>query len=198
MLRAGCCGGENRTNSDRRVIIGAGLLSGRCSLTDADDVLSICISGAYQSGKTSFIAALAPVSSVAVDLAQAYGDIRAMLDYARVSLPAPLGVCDLYGQTGAVTLSRAMLYQFEAFVFLVDASVPDTDAEAAAQLKVLVNGRTPFVVAATKSDLPSARSADAIRETIDLPTGIPLYTCSAKDPARVRYVLGKLARFFEH
>lgn len=163
---------------------------------DDNNPLSICVSGAYKAGKTSFIAALGPVSSVAVDLAQAYGDIRAMLDYARVRLPAPLGACDLYGQTGAVTLSRAMLYQFEAFVFLVDASTPDTDAEAAGQLEVLVGGNTPFVVACSKSDLPSARSVDEIREALRVPIGIPLYTCSATDPATVRYVLGKLARFF--
>jgi signal recognition particle receptor subunit beta len=137
------------------------------------------------------------VSSVALDLAQAYGDIRATLDYAQVRLPAPLGSCNLYGQSGAVTLSRAMLYQFEAFVFLVDASTPDTDSEAAAQLDVLVNGNTPFVVAASKSDLPTARSVQAVRESIGLPIGVPLYACSATDPTSVRYVLGKLNRFFE-
>ena len=120
-----------------------------------------------------------------------------MLDYARVSLPAPLGVCDLYGQSSAVTLARAMLYQFDAFVFLIDASLPDTDAEAAAQLEVLLDGHTPFVVAASKTDLSSARSADAIREAVGLPTGVPLYACTATNPASVRYVLGKLARFFE-
>ena len=168
----------------------------RWHLADENSPLSICISGAYQAGKTSFIAALAPVSIVAVDLVQAYGDIRAMLDYARVSLHAPLGVCDLYGQSSAVTLSRAMLYQFEAFVFLVDSSLPDTDAEAAAQMEVLVSGNTPFVVAASKIDLLSARSVEAIRPAVNLPIGLPLYTCSAKDPASVRYVLGKLARFF--
>jgi signal recognition particle receptor subunit beta len=155
------------------------------------------VSGAFQAGKTSFIAALAPVTTVAVELAQTYGDIRAMLDYAQVGLPAPLGVANLYGQSSTVTLSRAMLYQFEAFVFLVDASTPDMDAEAAAQLDVLVNGNTPFVVAASKSDLQSARSVQVVRESVDLPISVPLYACSATDPASVRYVLGKLNRFFE-
>jgi signal recognition particle receptor subunit beta len=163
---------------------------------DEQDQLNICISGAYQAGKTSFIAALAPVTTAAMDLAQAYGDIRAILDYAQVKLPAPLGVCNLYGQSSAVTLSRAMLYQFEAFVFLVDASLPDTDAEAAAQLEVLVNGNTPFVVATTKTDLLSARGVDDVREAVKLPYNVPLYRCSATDPASVRYVLAKLERFF--
>lgn len=132
-----------------------------------------------------------------MELAQSYGDISTFLDYAQVQLDAPLGVCNLYGQTGAVQLSRAMLYQFEAFVFLIDASSSDTDAEAAAQLRVLAEGNTPFVAAASKADLPAARDADSIREGVGVPIGVPLYRCSATDPASVRYVLGKLGRFFD-
>lgn len=158
--------------------------------------LNVCVSGAYQAGKTSFMAALGPLSTVTLALAQSYGDINAPLDFAQVSLPAPLGLCNLYGQTSAVTLSRAMLYQFDAFVFLIDASSSDTDAEAVAQLAVLVSGRTPFVVAASKADLPSARDVDTIRQAVRVPIDVPLYTCSATDPASVRKVLGKLARFF--
>ena len=43
-------------------------------MTDGLAPLNICVSGAFQAGKTSFIRALAPVSEVSLDLAQAYGD----------------------------------------------------------------------------------------------------------------------------
>lgn len=101
----------------------------------------------------------------------------------------------LYGTPGPArfdplippALSRAM-----GVVVVIDGTKPDTFARAEELIALITNRKIPFVIAATRNDLPGATAPAEIRRRLGIAPGIPVYPVSAKQPADVRRVLESL------
>lgn len=156
----------------------------------------IVVTGPEQSGKSTFVGQAAEDESVlnrkdregeSVPVATDYGQLR-WKDFD----------ISLYGTPGHnrfdPVIPKALRHAMGAVV-LIDATRPDTLPLAGEIIAKILERRIPFVVGATKSDLPGGMDAETIRQQLNLAKGIPVYPISAKERSDVHHVLESLVDY---
>ena len=155
----------------------------------------IVVTGPAGSGKSTFVATAssgsrpidhpAPEREPAV-VAMDYGWLR-WNDFGIV----------LYGMPGTSDTDPFASPAFShvmGVVIIVDGTAPGTLTRARELTARIIKTKIPYVIAATRNDLPGMMSTDEIRHRLAVPKTIPVLPISAKVPEDVHHVLESLVR----
>jgi len=143
-------------------------------------VPKILVTGAYHSGKSSFIHAIS-TQAVSVDRL----GTTVALDHGYVEYKGM--AADLFGTPGqerfdAILENNPVFEKETVGVFLViDSSNPDTFGRSFELLEKTMSKGLPYVVVANKQDLPNALPLDEIRQKMRLPLAVPIVAASVRE-----------------
>jgi uncharacterized protein len=160
--------------------------------------VKIVITGPFAAGKTQFIRAVSEIDVVSTErritdeTARVKRDTTVALDFGRISVDKDL-VLYLFGTPGQrrfefmwEILAEGML----GFVVLADSTRPDTFKETKEIIDVFSSySDSPFVVAATKQDMPDAWAPEDIKIVLGLDDSVPVLPCIGLDRESVKGVL---------
>ncbi len=163
--------------------------------------LKVVVTGTFNAGKTRFIRSASdgpPVLTEELTFGVESGikkSTTTALDYGKVVMPDGMHLY-LFGTPGQDRFSfmRDVLAQgMDAYILVVDS----TDGGAILQARVIGNifaamPPVPWIVAATKVDLPGALDEEELRRYLDVPLEIPIVPCNAQQRSSVHHVLATL------
>ena len=160
--------------------------------------VKMVVTGPFNAGKTEFIQTVSEIDVVATE--RKITSKKEMLketttvamDFGRITVDEEL-VLYLFGTPGQKRfdfmweiLSEGML----GFIVMVDSTRPETFREARTILETFrAYAPTPYVVAASKQDLPDAWDIDDMRIALRLDPSIDLIPCVSIDKNSVKEVL---------
>ncbi len=161
--------------------------------------LKVVVTGAFNAGKSTFIRTISTVPPVLTEELTFGGEsavkrsTTVALDYGRAVTEGGL-LLHLFGTPGQARFSfmREVLAQgMDAFVMVVDS----TDSGALYETQALLDAfarlpNAPYVIAATKGDLPGALRDDELRRYLHVEA--PIMACDARSRASVQAVLEAL------
>ena len=157
----------------------------------------LAITGAFNTGKTTFVRSLSEIDVVDTDRAttspaeqRVKSTTTVAMDYGRINIDQ--WVVRLFGTPGQARFDfmREILTKgVDGVLVLVDASDPAT-IDTAASIIAQFRGE-PFAlgVVMNKSDLKAEVSADVLRQQLELPDRVKIYTSVATDRESVRQVV---------
>jgi signal recognition particle receptor subunit beta len=157
--------------------------------------VKMVITGPFAAGKTQFIREIDVVSTerrISDETARLKRDTTVALDFGRITVDKDL-VLYLFGTPGQrrfefmwEILAEGML----GFVVLADSTRPDTFKETKEIIDVFSTySNSPFVVAATKQDMPDAWAPEDIKIVLGLADNVPVLPCVGLDRESVKGVL---------
>src|SRR6202158_3271008 len=163
--------------------------------------VKMVVTGPFNSGKTQFIQSVSEIDVVSTerkissDAERVKENTTVAMDFGRITVDAEL-VLYLFGTPGQKRfdfmweiLSEGML----GFVVMVDSTRPETFREAKSILETFrAYAPTPYVVAASKQDMPEAWPAEDLRIALRIEDHVKLLPCVAKDKEKVKQVLLEL------
>jgi len=152
----------------------------------------IIITGAFLSGKSSFIRAISEV-----DLDAAYK--QAINNHSHSTVWIEFGLIEVQGAKFYLfpspnTLRFPLLFDlgddFLGYVIMVDSSLPESFTETRGIISTFTTYiPRPFVIAANKQDKPYAWDVEALRIALRVSDEIPIVPCIAHDKKSVANVL---------
>lgn len=152
----------------------------------------ILIMGAKGAGKSTFVRAVAAISSDKSVSVDRMGTTVA-LDYAHVSLKG--FTIDIFGTPGQERFSpiiKTLAKDAMGIVLIVDSADPQSMDRAEELLKVVKAQNVPYVIAANKQDVEGAMDPERIRVKLELSEKIPVIPTSAMDNQNVSETLEML------
>jgi small GTP-binding protein len=157
-------------------------------MTDGTELqtLKIVVTGAYASGKTTFINTISEIDRAVTENA------TVAMDFGRITVDESL-VLYLFGTPGRrrfdfmwEILHEGML----GFVVMVDSTKPETFREGKSIIETFrAYAPVPYIVAANKHDCPEAWDVDSLRIALRLEPDIPVIPCVAHDRESIKDVL---------
>lgn len=169
----------------------------------ADQLFKLVITGAFNTGKTTFIRSLSDIEAVDTDKSTTSAEEQRIktsttvaMDYGRVQLDdRKVQLFGTPGQTRFDFMREILAKDMNGFLVLVDLAEPSSIDEAATLLEQFQDYATvPYAVVANKSDLNSAVSPTKLREQLRLPQNVHIYLCTATDRESVREVVRRFLR----
>ncbi|MFD3166570.1 ATP/GTP-binding protein [Herpetosiphon sp. NSE202] len=163
----------------------------------------LVITGAFNTGKSTFIRSLSDINAVNTDKATSSPDEQRIkanttvaMDYGRVRLDDyTLQLFGTPGQTRFDFMRDILAKNMDGFLVLVDLSQPATIDDAATILaQFRDHGEVPYAVVANKSDLNTVISQAELRQQLNLSPEIHIYLCTATDKNSVREVVRRFLR----
>jgi uncharacterized protein len=167
------------------------------------ETFKLVITGAFNTGKSTFIRSLSDIAVVDTDKATSSPDEQRVkanttvaMDYGRVALDDyTLRLYGTPGQNRFEFMRDILARNMDGFLVLVDLSQPATIDDAAAILaQFRDHGEVPYAVVANKSDLNTVISQADLRQQLDLNPDIHIYLCTATDRNSVREVVRRFLR----
>lgn len=169
----------------------------------ADQIFKLVITGAFNTGKTTFIRSLSEIAVVDTDKATSSADEQRVkpsttvaMDYGRFQLDSTM--VQLFGTPGQSRfdfMRDVLAKDMNGFLVLVDLAEPSTiDAAASLVAQFKDYHLVPYAIVANKSDLNSSMSPTTLREHLQLPANIHIYLCTATDRESVREVVRRFLR----
>ena len=163
--------------------------------------VKVVVTGPFAAGKTQFIRAVSEIDVVSTErritdeTSRTKRETTVALDFGRISVDKDL-MLYLFGTPGQrrfdfmwEILAEGML----GFVVLADSTRPETFKETREIIDVFTTySGSPYVVAATKQDMPDAWSADDIRIVLELDESVKVLPCVGLDRESVKGVLLEL------
>ncbi len=160
--------------------------------------VKMVITGPFAAGKTQFIRAVSEIDVVSTErritdeTSRTKRETTVALDFGRISVDNDL-VLYLFGTPG----QRRFDFMWEiiaegmlGYIVLADSTRPDTFKDTREIIEVFsAFSDAPFVVAATKQDMPDAWSADDIKIVLGLDESIKVLPCVGIDHESVKAVL---------
>ena len=160
--------------------------------------VKIVVTGPFAAGKTTLIRTISEITVLSTergitdDTRTRKAETTVAMDFGRITIDRDL-VLYLFGTPGQERfdfmweiLGEGML----GYVLLVDASRPETLAEAAGILAAFRRmAHVPFVLALNRSAEVDPRAEDRVREALELSPGTPVVPCDATDKDSVKGVL---------
>jgi uncharacterized protein len=166
----------------------------------APNVAKIVITGAFNAGKSQFIATISEIAPVQTEryvtdhFLASKPMTTAAMDYGRLTLGEQR--LHLYGTPGQERFAfmwDVLARRMDAYLVLVDSSTPTNLAQARRILQHFAGlADCPAVVVANKQDKPDALAPESIRKALDLKPTTAVVPCVATDPRQVRAVLETL------
>lgn len=163
--------------------------------------VSLVVTGPFAAGKTQFIRTISEIGVVSTErkLAPAAGRGRqgatVAMDFGRLSVDKDLDLY-LFGTPGEPRFDfmwEALAREMLGFVVLADSSRPETLKETREIIHAFTgHSSRPFVVAATKQDLPDAWTPKDIKIILELPDHVRVLPCVGLDKDSVKGVLLEL------
>lgn len=148
--------------------------------------LKIIVTGAFASGKTTFINTISEIDRVMTEGA------GVAMDFGRITVDESL-VLYLFGTGGRQRFDFMWEILGEGLlglVMMVDSTKPETFREARSILETFrAYCPVPFVVVANKWDCPQAWDTDDLRIAMRIESGIPVIPCVAHNRESVKDVL---------
>lgn len=169
--------------------------------------VKVVVTGPFNAGKTTFIKTVSEITvlsterQVSDESGEGGGETTVAMDFGRITVSDDI-VLYLFGTPGQArfsfmwdTLSEGML----GFVLLVDASAPETMADAREMIDFFTQrSDVPFVVAANKVDDGDQEALSRVMADLSLSEDVPLLAVDARDRESVKSVLlGLLRRILE-
>ncbi|MBM7844720.1 GTP-binding protein [Herpetosiphon giganteus] len=162
----------------------------------------IVITGAYAAGKSQFIRTVSEIDVVDTDVPVTHTEEKELkhhttvgLDFGTLTIDAEQRLL-LFGTPGQERFDFMWEILAEGclgYIVLVDSCRPAHFNETIVVLeRFAAMTPVPFVVAATKQDLPGALPPTYIRRRLGLPNDIPILACVATDYAAVSDVISTL------
>lgn len=167
------------------------------------ETFKLVITGAFNTGKSTFIRSLSDIATVDTDKATSSPDEQRVktnttvaMDYGRVALDDfTLQLFGTPGQTRFDFMRDILAKDMHGFLVLVDLSQPATIDDAASILDQFRDHReVPYAIVANKSDLNTAISQSELRQQLSLPSDVHIYLCTATDRNSVREVVRRFLR----
>jgi signal recognition particle receptor subunit beta len=164
--------------------------------------VKMVVTGPFSAGKTEFIQSVSEIDVVSTERKISSAAERAVkesttvaMDFGRITVDEDL-VLYLFGTPGQKRfdfmweiLSEGML----GFIVMVDSTRPETFQEARNILEAFrAFSPTPYVVAASKQDLPDAWELDDMRVALRLDEGARILPCVSTDKETVKTILLQL------
>jgi len=163
--------------------------------------VKMVITGPFAAGKTQFIKAVSEIDVVSTErritdeTSRMKRETTVALDFGRISVDKDL-VLYLFGTPGQrrfdfmwEILAEGML----GFIVLADSTRPETFKETQEIIELFnTYSNCPFVVAATKQDMPDAWSPEDIKIVLGLDEDVKVLPCVALDKESVKAVLLEL------
>jgi hypothetical protein len=160
--------------------------------------VKMVITGPFAAGKTQFIRAVSEIDVVSTErritdeTSRSKRETTVALDFGRISVDSDL-VLYLFGTPG----QRRFDFMWEiiaegmlGYIVLADSTRPDTFKDTREIIDVFSSfSNAPFVVAATKQDMPDAWSAEDIKIVLGLDDTVKVLPCVAVDRESVKAVL---------
>jgi uncharacterized protein len=148
--------------------------------------LKIIVTGAYASGKTTFINTISEIDNAATEAT------TVAMDFGRITVDESL-LLYFFGTPGRrrfdfmwEILNEGML----GFVVMVDSTKPETFREGKSIIETFrAYAPVPYIIAANKHDCPEAWDVDALRIALRLEPNIPVIPCVAHDRESIKDVL---------
>ena len=163
--------------------------------------VKMVVTGPFNAGKTEFIQTVSEIDVVSTERKISSPQERVKetttvaMDFGRITVDSDL-VLYLFGTPGQrrfdfmwEILSEGML----GFIVMVDSTRPETFREARSILEAFrAFSPTPYVVAASKQDLPEAWDLEDMRVALRLENGIKIIRCISTDKETVKNILIEL------
>jgi small GTP-binding protein len=160
--------------------------------------VKIVVTGPFAAGKTTLIRTISEITVLSTERGISdetrvrKAETTVAMDFGRITIDRDL-VLYLFGTPGQERfdfmweiLGEGML----GYVLLVDATRPETDAEARTILDAFRGmARVPYVVAVNRVGEIDPDTDRRLRAELDLPLGVPLVACDATDRDSVKNVL---------
>lgn len=169
----------------------------------ADQIFKLVITGAFNTGKTTFIRSLSDIAAVDTDKSTTTAEEQRVkasttvaMDYGRFQLD---GIrVQLFGTPGQPRfdfMREILAKDMNGFLVMVDLADPSTIDAAATLVEQFKDYQAvPYAVVANKSDLNSSVSPTTLREQLQLPPEIHIYLCTATERESVREVVRRFMR----
>ncbi len=170
-------------------------------------VIKVVITGPYATGKSQFIRTISEIEVVDTDvpvtnseelLIKEYTTVG--LDYGMITLESGDTLC-LFGTPGQERfdfLWEVLAEGCLGYIVLVDSCRPAHIEDTFTLLQRFTQlTAAPFIVGATKQDLPGALPPAYLHRRLGLPPSIPVVGCNACDPDSVQSVLESLMDHIE-
>jgi uncharacterized protein len=173
-------------------------------LTQTYHPIPILISGAFNSGKTTFIRAVSEIDVVSTEYQGDNELFRVALDFGRITVPEQPIAIYFFANPGTwrmppiETLFPEEMRRRCGYIAMLDgAPAPEWvnyhQRESTLIINIARDRDLPFVVAATKQDKAGAYSPDELHNLLQLPADMNILPCSAQtDPDSVRRILLEL------
>jgi signal recognition particle receptor subunit beta len=162
--------------------------------------LKVLITGPFNAGKTRFIRSASDVPPVLTE-EPTFGDERMAKDSTTVALDYGMTVVRnvrLYlfgtpGQERFATIRQSLAQGMDTYITLVDSTDPRS-AEAAREVlgAFATLAAVPYLIGATRADMPEARRPDELRRYLGVPPEVPVLLCNARQRSSVHQVLTAL------
>lgn len=163
--------------------------------------VKMVVTGPFSAGKTEFIQTVSEIDVVSTERKISSAEERiketttVAMDFGRITVDDNL-VLYLFGTPGQKRfdfmweiLSEGML----GFIVMVDSTRPETFREARGILEAFrAFSPTPYIVAASKQDLPDAWDLDDMRVALRLEEGVKILPCVSMNKDNVKTVLLEL------
>ncbi|HRN51620.1 MAG TPA: ATP/GTP-binding protein [Anaerolineales bacterium] len=163
--------------------------------------VKMVVTGPFNAGKTEFIQTVSEIDVVSTErkisseAERVKETTTVAMDFGRITVDDSL-VLYLFGTPGQKRfdfmweiLSEGML----GFIVMVDSTRPETFQEARNIMEAFRSfSPTPYVVAASKQDLPDAWEVDDLRVALRLDDDVPMLPCISTDKEAVKAVLLQL------
>ena len=163
--------------------------------------VKMVVTGPFNAGKTEFIQTVSEIDVVSTErkisseAERVKETTTVAMDFGRITVDDSL-VLYLFGTPGQKRfdfmweiLSEGML----GFIVMVDSTRPETFQEARNIMEAFrAFSPTPYVVAASKQDLPDAWEVEDLRVALRLDEGVPMLPCISTDKEAVKTVLLQL------
>ncbi len=160
--------------------------------------VKVVVTGPFNAGKTTFIKAVSEITVLSTERqvsdvsGEGGGETTVAMDFGRITVSDEV-VLYLFGTPGQArfsfmweTLSEGML----GFVLLVDATAPDTLADAKDMIAFFTEmSEVPFVVAANKVAADDTETIRRVRSELELADAVPLLPVDAREKDSVKAVL---------
>lgn len=151
-------------------------------------VLKTIIAGRPQSGSTTFLRTASEIELVTFD------SIDVPMEFGRVTADnLTINLFSIPSKSRFDFMWQTMVEGTHGFIIMVDSTAPDEFKDTKSVLNTLHSMyRTPYVIAASKQDMPDAWSVDRIRAALAIGPDIPVLPCVATDWESVKNVLLEL------
>jgi signal recognition particle receptor subunit beta len=156
----------------------------------------IIVTGPAQSGKSTFVANATIGRRPEDRTGEDRDPVPEGMDYGWLRWrDFDISLHGTHGQTEYDPLIPPALKHAMGAVLIVDSTRPDTFPRARLLIGMIDKKKIPFLVAASKSDLPGSIPAGAIRKELDLKPAIPVYPIAATKRTDVHRVLEALVDY---